>query len=417
MLRTIRPQAALRAATPQARSMAKFAPYNWEDPLNMSSLLTEEQQAIHETARTYAQEKLVPRIKEGWRTEKLDLNILKEMGELGLLGPTIQGYGCAGTDYISYGLIMREVERADSGFRSAMSVQSSLVMTAINQFGSEAQKEQYLPGLAKADILGCFGLTEPNHGSDPSSMETTATKKDGGWVINGQKTWITNAPYGDFFIIWATTVENGVRGKIRGFIVPRDAGDIQTPQITNKLALRGSVTGSVFIDNVHIPAENVLEKSNGLGAPFSCLNHARYGISWGVMGALEDCIDKARTYALERHQFNRPLASFQLVQKKLVDASSAATLGLLGSLHLGHQIDKGVYNPEMISILKRNNCGNALQHSRILLDILGGNACSDEYGIGRHEANLQVCNTYEGTYDVHTLILGKAMTGISAFAN
>ncbi|BEJ14389.1 hypothetical protein CspHIS471_0401560 [Cutaneotrichosporon sp. HIS471] len=403
-----------------ARSMggvAKFTKYDWEDPLNMESLLTDEEKAIHEVAKNYAQDKLAPRVLNGWRTEQLDQSILKEMGALGLLGPTIKGYGCAGTNYVSYGLIMREIERVDSGFRSAMSVQSSLVMSAISQFGSEAQKEKYLPGLATADIIGCFGLTEPNHGSDPSSMETTATKTKDGWIINGAKTWITNAPFGDFFIIWATTVENGVRGKNRGFIVPREAGHIETPQITNKLALRGSVTGSVFIDNVHIPAENVLEKSNGLGAPFSCLNHARFGISWGVMGALEDCIERARAYALERHQFNRPLASFQFVQRKLVDASTQSTFGLLAALQLGRQIDKGEYNPEMISMLKRNNCGQALQQARVLLDIFGGNACSDEYGVGRHEANLQVCNTYEGTYDVHTLILGKAMTGISAFAN
>lgn len=342
---------------------------------------------------------------------------MKTMGELGLLGPTIKGYGCAGVSNVAYGLIAREVERIDSGYRSTMSVQSSLVMHPINEFGSEAQKEKYLPRLAKADIIGAFGLTEPNHGSDPSSMETFATKTADGWSISGAKTWITNAPFADLFVIWAREIIDGKKGKVRGFLIEKGAEGLAAPKITNKMSLRASVTGSVFMDNVKVGDDALLPKSGGLGSPFSCLNSARFGISWGVMGALEDSISRARDYALERHQFNRPLASFQLVQKKLVDASSVATLGLLGSLQLGRLKDSGEWCPDMISMMKRNNCGNALQQVRLLLDIFGGNACSDEYHVGRHEANLQICNTYEGTYDVHTLILGKAITGISAFDN
>ncbi|KAK4684974.1 glutaryl-CoA dehydrogenase, partial [Tremellales sp. Uapishka_1] len=312
--------------------------------------------------------------------------------------------------------------RVDSGYRSAMSVQSSLVMHPINEFGSEAQKEKYLPQLGTAFCVTYAGvptdgLTEPNHGSDPSSMETTATKTSSGWTLNGSKTWISNAPVAGLFLVWAREVENGAKGKVRGFLVEKDTPGLTAPPIKNKLALRASITGSIFMDNVEIPAENLLPKSGGLGSPFSCLNNARYGISWGVMGALEDCIARSRDYALERNQFNRPLASFQLVQKKLVDASTSATLGLLGSLQLGRLKDKGTWSPDMVSMMKRNNCGMALQHSRVLLDILGGNACSDEYHIGRHVANLQVANTYEGTHDIHALILGKAMTGLQAFAN
>ncbi|KAL1406428.1 hypothetical protein Q8F55_008127 [Vanrija albida] len=411
---------ASRASVASTRSMAagaKFSKYDWEDPLNLNSLLTEEEQAIHETARSYAQENLQPRVKEAYRSEDFDPAVMREMGELGLLGPTIQGYGCAGVSSVSYGLIAREVERVDSGYRSAMSVQSSLVMHPINEFGTDAQKEKYLPRLAKGELIGCFGLTEPNHGSDPSSMETTATKTPTGWTLNGAKTWISNAPVADVFIIWARVIENGQKGKIRGFLLDRQPG-IETPKIDGKIALRASITGSVFLDNVQVGEDALLPKSGGLGSPFSCLNSARYGISWGVIGALEDSIARARDYALERKQFDRPLASFQLVQKKLVDASTAATLGLLGSLQLGRLKDQpGQWCPDQVSMMKRNNCGNALQHSRILLDIFGGNACSDEYHVGRHVANLQVTNTYEGTYDIHTLILGKAMTGIPAFAN
>ncbi|OCF35187.1 glutaryl-CoA dehydrogenase [Kwoniella heveanensis BCC8398] len=405
------------ASVAQKRMTSKFAKYDWEDPLDMKSLLTEEEQAIHETAKGFAQEKLLPRVIDAYRTENFDPAIMKEMGELGLLGATIQGYGCAGVSSVSYGLIAREVERVDSGYRSAMSVQSSLVMHPINEFGSEEQKQKYLPQLASGKMIGCFGLTEPNHGSDPSSMETTATKTSDGWVLNGSKTWISNAPVADLFVIWARVVENGEKGKVKGFLVEKDTPGLTAPAIKNKLALRASITGSVFMEDVKLPSDAVLAKSNGLGSPFSCLNNARYGISWGVMGALEDCIARAREYALERKQFNRPLASFQLVQKKLADASSSATLGLLGSLQLGRLKDKGTWAPDMVSMMKRNNCGEALKHSRVLLDVLGGNACSDEYHIGRHVANLQVANTYEGTHDIHALILGKAITGEQAFAN
>nr|ODN91639.1 glutaryl-CoA dehydrogenase [Cryptococcus depauperatus CBS 7855] len=395
----------------------KFVKYNWEDPLNMNSLLTEEEQAIQETAHSFAQDALLPRVISAYRDENFDPNIMREMGDLGLLGATIQGYGCAGVSSVSYGLIAREVERVDSGYRSAMSVQSSLVMHPINEFGNDAQKEKYLPKLGSGELIGCFaslaGLTEPNHGSDPSSMETTATKTSDGWVLNGSKTWISNAPIADLFIIWARVVENGEKGKVCGFLVEKGISGLSAPAIKNKMSLRASITGSIFMEDVKLERDALLPKSSGLGSPFSCLNNARYGISWGVMGALEDCITRARNYALERHQFNRPLASFQLIQKKLADASTAATLGLLGSLQLGRLKDKGTWSPEMVSMMKRNNCGQALQHSRTLLDILGGNA----YHIGRHAANLQVANTYEGTHDIHALILGKAMTGIQAFAN
>ncbi|KAK0241477.1 acyl-CoA dehydrogenase/oxidase [Armillaria nabsnona] len=396
------------------------------DPLNVENLLTEEEIAIRDTAHQYCQENLLPRVLEGWQ---FNPKILPEMGKLGLLGSTIQGYGCAGTSDVAYGLIAREIERVDSGYRSIASVQSSLVMHPINEFGTEAQKEKYIPRLAKGEIVGAFGLTEPNHGSDPANMETTAEEVEGGFIINGSKTWISNAPVADVFIIWANCKWDQ---KIRGFILEKGMKGLETQAIKNKVALRASLTGSIFMDSVRVSHDALLPKSKGLGSPFSCLNSARYGISWGVMGALEDCVNRTRAYALERHQFQRPLASFQLVQKKLVDAQTEVTLGLLASLRVGRLKESGQYSPEMISMIKRNNCGKALQHSRIVLDILGGNACADEYHVGRHVANLQVTNTYEGeqpssilnyadisvlagTYDIHTLILGKAMTGIQAF--
>ncbi|KAK0226223.1 acyl-CoA dehydrogenase domain-containing protein [Armillaria fumosa] len=392
------------------------------DPLNVENLLTEEEIAIRF-------ENLLPRVLEGWQ---FNLKILPEMGKLGLLGSTIQGYGCAGTSEVAYGLIAREIERVDSGYRSIASVQSSLVMHPINEFGTDAQKEKYIPRLAKGEIVGAFGLTEPNHGSDPANMETTAEEVEGGFIINGSKTWISNAPVADVFIIWANCKWDQ---KIRGFILEKGMQGLETQAIKNKVALRASLTGSIFMDSVRVSHDALLPKSKGLGSPFFCLNSARYGISWGVMGALEDCVNRTRAYALERHQFQRPLASFQLVQKKLVDAQTEVTLGLLASLQVGRLKEAGQYSPEMISVIKRNNCGKALQHSRIVLDILGGNACADEYHVGRHVANLQVTNTYEGerhtiflnittlthlslkelTCDIHTLILGKAMTGIQAF--
>ncbi|KAJ7594926.1 acyl-CoA dehydrogenase domain-containing protein [Mycena floridula] len=395
-------------------SSSKFAKFNWEDPLNLERLLTEEEISIRDTAREYCQERLLPRVLEGWRTEKFNHDILPEMGKLGLLGPTIQGYGCAGASHVAYGLVAREIERVDSGYRSTTSVQSSLVMHPINEFGSDAQKEKYLPRLAAGELIGAFGLTEPNHGSDPANMETTAEEVDGGYIINGSKTWISNAPVADLFVIWANCKWDG---KVRGFLLEKDMKGLSTQPIKNKLALRVSLTGSVFMDRVSVSHDSLLPKSRNLGSAFSCLNSARYGISWGVMGSLEDCIHRTREYALERHQFKRPLASFQLVQKKLVDAQTEVALGLGATLQVGRLKDAGLLATEMISIVKRNNCGKALLHSRTLLDILGGNACADEYHVGRHVANLQVTNTYEGTHDIHTLILGKAMTDIPAFAN
>ncbi|KAH7104766.1 acyl-CoA dehydrogenase NM domain-like protein [Auriculariales sp. MPI-PUGE-AT-0066] len=410
-----------RALGAGRRLMSKFS-YEWQDPLKFESLLTEEEVAIRDTAHNYCQERLVPRIVDAYRTEEFDRSILTEMGDLGLLGPTIKGYNCAGVGSVAYGLIAREVERVDSGYRSTMSVQSSLVMHPINEFGTEEQKAKFLPRLAKGEIIGCFGLTEPNHGSDPGSMETTAEETDGGFIVKGSKTWISNSPVADVFVVWARCKWDG---KIRGFLLEKDMQGLSAPAIKNKLALRASLTGSIFMDNVRVSHSALLPGGSGLGAPFSCLNSARYGISWGVMGALEDCISKAREYALDRKQFQRPLASFQLVQKKLVDAQTEVALGLLASLQVGrlkdqfneHGANAPGWAPEMVSMVKRNNCGKALQHARIVLDILGGNACSDEYGIGRHVANLQVANTYEGTHDIHALILGKAMTDIQAFFN
>lgn len=397
-----------------ASTSTKFVKFAWEDPLDLESLLTEEEVAIRDTARAFCQENLLSRVLEGQRTENYDHGILPEMGALGLLGPTIQGYGCAGVSSVAYGLIAREVERVDSGYRSTSSVQSSLVMHPIHEFGSDVQKEKYLPRLAKGELVGCFGLTEPNHGSDPAGMETTAEETDGGFVINGAKTWITNSPIADIFIIWARAKWDG---KIHGFVLEKGMEGLSAPAIKHKLALRCSATGSIFMDNVKVRHDAILPHGSGMGAPFSCLNSARYGISWGAIGALEDSIARTRAYALERHQFKRPLASFQLVQKKLVDAHTEAALGLQASLQVGRLKDTGKLAPEMISMVKRNNCGKALEHSRRLLDILGGNACSDEYHVGRHAANLQIVNTYEGTYDIHTLILGKAITDIAAFAN
>ncbi|KAF8548994.1 hypothetical protein OG21DRAFT_1526121 [Imleria badia] len=333
-------------------------------------------------------------------------DILPEMGKLGLLGPTIKGYGCAGVSHVAYGLTAREIERIDSGYRSTASVQSSLVMHPIHEFGSEVQKNKYLPQLARGELVGCFGLTEPNHGSDPAGMETTAEEAEGGFILRGSKTWITNAPVADIFVVWARCKWDG-KG-MRG---------LEAPPIKNKVALRASVTGSIFMDSVKVPHDHLLPHAQGLSAPFSCLNSARYGISWGAMGALEDCVAKTLAYALERKQFKRPLASFQLIQKKLVDAQTEIALGLQASLQVGRLKEAGTLAPEMVSMVKRNNCGKALQHARIVLDILGGNASSDEYHVGRHVANLQVVNTYEGTYDIHTLILGKALTGIQAFVN
>ncbi|KAG9312112.1 acyl-CoA dehydrogenase domain-containing protein [Chiua virens] len=371
-----------------------YAQYNPEDPLSLDSLLTDEEIAIRLVDP-------VPPERSCSRTA-------------GLLGPTIKGNGCAGVSHVAYGLVAREIERVDSGYRSTASVQSSLVMHPINEFGTEAQKDEYLPRLARGELVGCFGLTEPNHGSDPAGMETTAEEAEGQFILKGSKTWITNAPVADIFVIWARCKWDG---KVRGFILEKGMKGLEAPPIKNKVALRASVTGSIFMDSVRVPRGHLLPHGQGLSAPFSCLNSARYGISWGAMGALEDCVSRTLAYALERKQFKRPLASFQLVQKKLVDAQTEIALGLQASLQVGRLKESGKLAPEMVSMVKRNNCGKALQHARVVLDILGGNASSDEYHVGRHVANLQVVNTYEGTYDIHTLILGKALTGIQAFVN
>ncbi|KAH9067628.1 acyl-CoA dehydrogenase/oxidase [Lactarius vividus] len=381
--------------------------FHWEDPLDIESQLSEDEIAIRDTARDFCREYLAPRVLEANRTEEFDKSIIPAMGAVGLLGPTIQGYGCAGVSSVAYGLISREIESIDSGYRSTASVQSSLVMHPIYAFGTETQKEKYLAALAKGELIGSFGLTEPNHGSDPASMETTAEETDGGFVLHGSKTWISNSPIADIHIIWARCKWDG---KVRGFILKKGAQGLSTPKIKNKLALRVSTTGSIFMDRVEVPHDALMPGAVGLGAAFSCLNNARYGISWGVMGALEACLSQAR-------DSKKPLASFQLVQKKLADAHTEIALGLQASLRVGRLKDEGRVVAEMVSIIKRNNCGKALHHARVLWDIIGGNAASDEYHIGRHVANLQITNTYEGTFtqDIHTLILGRAITGIQAF--
>ncbi|KWU44393.1 acyl-CoA dehydrogenase domain-containing protein [Rhodotorula sp. JG-1b] len=390
-----------------------FAPYEWDDPLKVRTLLSEEEESILDMAQSYCQENLAPRVVEAYRHENFDRKILSEMGELGLLGPTIQGYGCAGVSSVAYGLVAREVERIDSGYRSAMSVQSSLVMHPINAFGSNELKEKYLPRLAKGEIVGCFGLTEPDHGSDPAGMTTEAREAPGGggFLLSGAKTWITNAPIADVFVVWAKCQWDG---KIRGFVLDKGMKGLTAPPIKHKTALRASITGSIFMDEVPVPASQMLNVE-GLKGPFSCLNNARYGISYGIIGALEEAIRVTREYTLERKQFKRPLASFQLVQKKLADAHMEAAIALIACIQLGRLKDSGNWAPEMVSLLKRNNCQKTLYHSRILMECFGGNAASDEYPIARIAANAHVVSTYEGTYDVHGLILGKAITGIQAF--
>jgi glutaryl-CoA dehydrogenase len=387
--------------------------YNWQDPLNMESLLTSEEKEVRDTVRDYCQTKLLPRVTEGSRNEQFDKKIMREFGELNLLGATVQGYGCAGANYVTYGLIAREVERVDSGYRSAMSVQSSLVMHPIYTFGSEAQKEKYLPKLATGELIGAFGLTEPNHGSDPGSMETKAKKKGNSYILNGSKTWITNSPIADVFVVWAKNEDEN--GTIRGFILEKGWKGLSAPRIKGKMSLRASDTGMIVMDNVEVPAENMLPKAQGLKGPFTCLNSARYGISWGAMGAAEACMEIARQYTLDRKQFGKPIASKQIPQLKLANMNTEITLGLLGSLQLGRLRDEGKEAPEMISMMKRNNAGKALEIARVCRDMLGGNGISDEYHIIRHACNLESVNTYEGTHDIHALILGRAITGIAAF--
>jgi len=392
-----------------------LAAFNWKDPLDLESRLTEEEIMVRDTAHQYCQEKLLPRVLMGNRHETFDREIMNEMGELGLLGPTIQGYGCSGVSYVAYGLIAREVERVDSAYRSAMSVQSSLVMYPIYDFGTEAQKEKYLPSLARGEKVGCFGLTEPNHGSDPAGMETRAKyeKSDGVYILNGSKNWITNSPLADVFVVWAKNeAENG---RIRGFILEKGMKGLTAPKIEGKFSLRASHTGMIFMDDVVVPEENMLPAVHGLKGPFSCLNNARYGISWGVMGAAEACLDIARGYTLDRKQFGRPLAQNQLMQKKMADALTEISIGLQGSLQIGRLKDEGKLAPEMISIMKRNNCGKALDIARNCRDMLGGNGISDEYQVIRHVMNLEAVNTYEGTHDIHALIIGRGITGLQAF--
>ena len=387
------------------------AEFQWMDPLLIHDLLTDDERLIQDTVARYCQDRLQPRILEANRQETVDRDIFYEMGELGMLGSTIQGHGCAGLNYVCYGLIAREVERVDSSYRSMMSVQSSLVMHPINAYGSDQQKEKYLPHLATGNWVGCFGLTEPDHGSDPGSMRTRAHRVDSGYRLVGSKMWITNSPIADVFIVWAKDDE----GAIRGFILDRGMEGLSTPVIEGKFSLRASVTGEIVMDNVFVPEENILPGVSGLSGPFGCLNRARYGISWGSMGAAEFCWHSARNYVLEREQFGRPLAANQLIQKKLADMQTDIALGLSGALRVGRLIDEGRMLPDAISMLKRNNCGKALDIARVARDMHGANGVSDEYHVIRHVMNLEAVNTYEGTHDVHALILGRAQTGIQAF--
>ena len=385
--------------------------FQWMDPLLIRDLLTDDERLIQDTVARYCQDRLQPRILEANRQETVDRDIFYEMGELGMLGSTIKGYVCSGLNYVCYGLIAREVERVDSGYRSMMSVQSSLVMHPINAYGSEPQKEKYLPHLATGNWVGCFGLTEPDHGSDPGRMRTRAHRVDGGYRLVGAKMWITNSPIADVLIVWAKDDE----GAIRGFILDRGMEGLSTPVIEGKFSLRASVTGEIVMDNVFVPEQNMLPGVSGLSGPFGCLNRARYGISWGSMGAAEFCWHSARNYVLEREQFGRPLAANQLIQKKLADMQTDIALGLNGALRVGRLIDEGRMLSDAISMLKRNNCGKALDIARIARDMHGANGVSDEYHVIRHVMNLEAVNTYEGTHDVHALILGRAQTGIQAF--
>ena len=389
------------------------AKFNWQDPFLMNDLLTEEERMVRDTARQYAQEKLLPRVRDAYRREYTDPAIFREMGELGLLGATFHGYGCAGVNYVSYGLMAREVEAVDSGYRSMMSVQSSLVMHPIYSFGSEAQKQKYLPKLATGEWIGCFGLTEPDHGSDPGGMLTRARSVEGGFRLSGAKNWISNSPIADVFVVWGKDDE----GVIRGYILEKGMPGLTAPKIEGKLALRASITGGIVMDNVFVPAENMLPHVQGLKGPFSCLNSARLGIAWGALGAAETCWKTALQYTLDRKQFGRPLAANQLIQKKLAVMQTDISLGLLGCLQGSRLRDENKLSPPLISLLKRNSCLKALDTAREARDMLGGNGISDEYPVMRHLQNLEVVNTYEGTHDIHALILGRAITGIAAFAN
>jgi glutaryl-CoA dehydrogenase len=390
--------------------MSKTA-FNWQDPFAFNTLLTEEERMIQQAAQDYCQDKLMPRILEANRHEHFDATIMQELGALGLLGATLpEKYGCSGVNYVSYGLVAREVERVDSGYRSAMSVQSSLVMHPIYTYGSEEQRQKYLPKLATGEWIGCFGLTEPDSGSDPASMRTVAKKIDGGYLLSGAKMWITNSPIADVFVVWAK-----LDGVIRGFILEKGMKGLTAPKIEGKFSLRASITGEIVMDEVEVPESQLLPNAQGLGGPFGCLNKARYGIAWGALGAAEFCWHAARQYTLDRHQFGRPLAATQLIQKKLADMQTDISLGLLGCLQAGRLMDAGTLPVETISLIKRNSCGKALDIARMARDMHGGNGIADEYHVIRHVMNLEAVNTYEGTHDVHALILGRAQTGLQAF--
>lgn len=397
--------------TDKNKSSAALPPFQWEDPLHIDALLSEEERMIRDTARDYAQNNLLPRVIEANRHEKFHREIMSEMGELGLLGAMIEGYECAGVSNVAYGLIAREVERVDSGYRSALSVQSSLVMYPIYLFGSEEQKQKYLPKLARGEWVGCFGLTEPDGGSDPGAMKTRAKTVAGGVSVSGAKQWITNSPIADVFVVWAKNDD----GEIIGVIMERGMKGLDAPKIEGKFSLRASETGGIMMDEVFVPQENILPGVKGLRGPFSCLNSARYGIAWGAMGAAEACWHTARQYVMDRVVFGKPLAAQQLIQKKLADMQTDITLGLLGAWRLGNLRDMGAAAPECISMMKRNNCGKALEIARVARDMLGGNGIADEYHVIRHVMNLEAVNTYEGTHDIHALILGRAQTGIQAF--
>jgi glutaryl-CoA dehydrogenase len=397
---------------PERPPVAAKPVFRWDDPLLLEEQLTEEERMVRDTARRYAQERLLPRIREAFRHETGDPSVFPEMGALGLLGTTIPAeYGGAELNYVCYGLIAREIERVDSGYRSMMSVQSSLVMFPIFAYGSEAQRRKYLPKLASGEWIGCFGLTEPNHGSDPGGMITRAKSVDGGYKLSGSKMWISNSPIADVAVVWGKTED----GTIRGFVVERGMKGFSTPTIDGKISLRASITGEIVLDNVEVPEDAMLPHAKGLGGPFGCLNKARYGIAWGVMGAAEDCWHRARQYTLDRKQFGKPLAANQLVQKKLADMQTEIALGLQGCLALGRGLERGTIAPPAISLMKRNNCGKALDIARMARDMHGGNGISEEYHVIRHMVNLETVNTYEGTHDVHALILGRAQTGIQAF--
>ncbi|MGF7148706.1 glutaryl-CoA dehydrogenase [Sphingomonas zeicaulis] len=392
--------------------MAQFTPFDWQDPFLLDAQLTDEERQVRDTAEAYAQDRLLPRVLSATREERFDREIMTELGELGLLGATIDGYGCAGVSHVAYGLVARAVERVDSGYRSAMSVQSSLVMHPIHAYGSEEQREKYLPRLATGELVGCFGLTEPDAGSDPGSMKTRARSVEDGFRLSGTKMWITNSPIADVAVVWAKDDE----GVIRGFILERGMEGFSTPKIEGKMSLRASITGEIVMDDVFVPAENLLPNARGLSGPFGCLNKARYGIAWGSMGAAEDCLARARQYQLDRKQFGRPLAANQIPQLKMANMLTEIALGLGAALAVGRNIDAGTWAPEMISVIKRNNCGKALEIARIARDMHGGNGIADEFHVIRHLVNLETVNTYEGTHDVHALILGRAITGMQAFS-